>query len=340
MAVDTAVYSPHEYRFGAKREADIGTAVTTVDQCNIAEPVTVTTEIVQTLDMRSGAGRVLRTSDVYTSKEFVKTTVQTSFPIEADQFGTYMESVTNQADDANYNVIIASAWTGPELAWGATPAAEDASWTLYIASPETNKSRRCHGMFLTSVVFTADAGSDGGRLIANCTWEGVVAPSTENDPTLTAYGTTWLTLQDLHGADAHLKQITPSGGSAEEVVISKFELGIVNPTIFVGFNGTNPEVIARGMGNGLEITLNVDTKVDSETIDFWSDRHDGTDHKIEIFSGATHAAASFGVEIMHGILTGEVNPSSGDYAFFPLQYRATDNGTDDICVIATATPPE
>jgi len=120
----------------------------------------------------------------------------------------------------------------------------------------------------TSMTFSGDIGSNGGVVMCTAVFQTAYAPTANTD---LAYNngsnvnvSAQQTMFNMH--DISASTATPSGGSAEDLLLFSFELNIARTVTRVGFDASssfNPMGYALG---GYEVTGSLNAKRDSESV--------------------------------------------------------------------------
>ena len=330
MAASVQVFSPAEFKVYINPETTVGTAnKTAMEQLNVNDIVSVSTDVLQTLDVRSGStGRVLHTADILTRDEMSLSTITIPMVFDTDNLDVLLEAVTGVAVATN-DIVVGEDYTFTGLATAAVTSGNTGTFTVCIDSPVSNEAKYFTGCLLQELTLTMDSGTNGGRMEGSVTFvtkfrpaDGAASPTTPN-----GYGSTWYFM-----CNYTTKQIGVNGTTADDVVVNKIELSFSNPSLFVGCASGNPEVVTRGIPK-ITVTGSFGVKYDSATADLWEERRDGDDI-IVTFSGSSPV---FDFTGSHARLTGDLNPAGGDDGVFmelPLEF-ATD-GTDDVITLSFA----
>ena len=322
--VTTEVYSMSEWRLAVIGEATLGTPnVTTMQLINIDSDVSVTSEVIQTLDVRSGVGRTLKTADVYTSDYGQLTSI--SFSCILDR------TVSTILHSNAFGLAAAGSPSGYAMAYDYAPAAvlngtgsltvKDAL-TFALISPQSGETRVFGGACVPSLKVTYDPATDGGRGHAEVKAETRYRPAdgAATPSSMAAFGTIFGYLRDFNA----LKQFAP-GASGFDVVVNKLAYEVINPVAYLGFQGAsgNPEMLRRASPSA-GFKLMVGVKYDSTTASYWENRRAGTTMSFEISNNAAWAGSTFGVKAAYLKLDSDVVPSGTDAGVFQdLSFTAT-----------------
>ena len=316
-ALDTAVYSPHEFKIYIKPEAAVGTSLkTAMQQINVNGIVQETTEIIKKIDIKSGsAGRILQRTDVITNTDMAMTTISIPFELDRTSFTVLVEAVTGIEADANSEVDVPYNYKWTELATGAAPATTNTgTYTVCMASPIANKSIYVPGCLLQELTITFDSGTDGGLGTGTAVFvskfdreTGQAAPTTP-----TTYGTDRPALCDF----------TTRSIAGDDVILSKIEFMITNPALFLGCSGGEPELVARGAE--MVNKLNISMKEDVNTVDMRELYYSGADIVVNLTGTDIEIAGSYAKLISDPAKT---DADGAVFADYELQFTATTSGT-------------
>jgi len=331
MAIDKEVYSINEWRFSYKPETTVGTANTTTMQLlNVDGDVTVSHEVVQTLEPRSGQGRTLKEVDVFTTDQggqlrtitmpiVMDTTVDG--PLHENCMGTAV-STSPASVDIPYNYAPAALGNGDVVSDNIS------TFTVAIVSPEASESIIFPGCVLSTFAVTMDAATDGGRRHGTLTFTSRYRPANgASAPTsMAAYGSTFRYLREL---------TTTKAIGGDDVVMNKLEYTINNNAQWVGNQGSDgdPEVIQRAIPS-IDVDLVVGVKYDANTANLWESWRAGTTETVEISDNATWASATAGLKANDCKITADVQPGQTDAGVFQdISLRATATTSGDVIQI-------
>lgn len=330
MAISKLTFSPTEFQFAVKAESQVGEKnVTTMNRVNVDDIVSVSSEVVQTLDPRSGEGRTLKTADVYTSDYGgMLTTISMS--------GVFDDTIAPLFLSNALGIAVGTSPASYDMAYNYAPAAvghDDissitTSMTVAVISPIDGQSKMYVGCAISSLEVMWDGATEGGRGRFNATIETRYRPAEEqNTPgSMVAYGSTYSYLREF-------KAVKSIGGS--DVVLNKLGYTIENPVTYSGFQGAsgNPETMQRAIPSA-NIKLVAGVKYDANTAGLWDDRRAGTTLACEFSNNATWASSTFGIKASYCKLDSEVSPSGTDAGVFQdLSLVATASTSGDIIQI-------
>jgi len=334
MAIDSGVYSPSEWRVAIKPEAAVGTKLaTTMNLLNADGMINHSTELVQTLDIRSGVGRTLKAADVFTTdKGGILHTIEVPLVMDTTIDTMLHEACIGVVTGASpASVDIDSNYAPATILHGGAPASANiGTYTLALINPISDKSIFFVGCILQTLAVTMDRATEGGRRHATCTFVTRYRPADgATDPTsMTAYGATFRYLREM----STTKKI-----AGDDIVLNKLNYTINNPAVFVGYQGTNgdPELVARGIG-GIDAKLTVGLKFDANTREHWEFRRDGDNMTVEISDNATWASATVGIKAALAKIISDVQPAGTDEGVFQdveLQLLGGASGSDMVQIV-------
>jgi hypothetical protein len=331
MAISKLTFSPTEFQFAVKPESTVGTKnTTTMQRVNVDDIVSVSSEVVQTLDPRSGEGRTLKTADVHTSDQGgMLTTISMS--------GVFDDTIAPLFLSNALGIAVGSSPASFDMAYNYAPvtvghgdvSSITTSMTVAFVSPIDAKTRIYLGCVISSLEVTWDGATEGGRGRFSATIETRYRP-VEDQPTptsMSAYGATYSYLREF----GTTKTI---GGS--DVVLNKLGYTIENPVTYAGFQADgdgDPETMQRAIPSA-NIKIMAGVKFDANTEGLWNDRRDGTTLAVVFSNNATWASATFGIKADYCKLDSEVSPSGTDAGVFQdLSLVATASTSGDIIQI-------
>lgn len=285
MAIDSAAYSPKEFKLGIQAETTIGTKIVSgMTLINVDSVELPSYNPLQVLDVRSGAGRTLKSSDVFTQKDLVDKEISFSGTADTQILPLLLKNIFNsiqRAEDADPPTTYPSAYVVPdsfsptELKNGATGAADGTkTMTVAIISPEGSTSSVFPGCRLTSLQISGDMGTENGRVKISGTFKTQFNVFINQvAPTQTNYTANFYNMNTMgSGAAQATKQIA----GVPNLVLQSFSLNIENPAEYIGYITTSadlgggtttnqdPEVIAVGIP-GITVTMDATVKYDSNS---------------------------------------------------------------------------
>ena len=329
MAVDKAVYSPHEFQVGVVAETTLGTANTggTFRLINIGEPWTWEQGIVRTTDQRNGAGRTFKKVDHFATDMGGQThSIKISTYYDTSLAQIILENcAATTIGTGPESIAIPVTYTPAEHGHGDTLTDNTGTLTLALISPETNETIYLFGGVITEVTVTAEGTTDGGRAKLDFTYETRYRPMNGSSaPTTTAAGTSYKYLRQL-------TQKTING----DVVLGKAGYTLKNPLVTAGFQGNygDPEVLSRGVPN-IDFRSQLSVKYDANTANMWEWMRITTTFDVTLSNNATWSNATWGWKIADAALVAGAQPTATDAgAFMDLEFLATADTSGDLVEI-------
>ena len=211
----------------------------------------------QMLDVRTGRGKVLHTTDVFQDNEFKSTEISLSGLFHTDiQHLMLMQSVAGMAlTQSVADITVGATATGVAGKYGVTEG--DKTFSLILAPPDTSDGYNiCMvGCQCTSFTLRADM-SDGGVY----RWDATISTGQNviTDNTAAEAGTAFAT--DL----TTLAGMTPTKVyNITTPVTNSFSVTIESPAVYTGFSSTGFAAFNRG--KEISVTSEVVVKYDSTT---------------------------------------------------------------------------
>lgn len=120
----------------------------------------------------------------------------------------------------------------------------------------------------TSLTFSGDIGSNGGIVMCTAVFQTAYAPTANTDVAYNNGSNVTVSAQqtmfNMH--DISASTATPSGGSAEDLLLFSFELNIARTVTRVGFNSSSSfDPMGYALG-GYEVTGSLNAKRDGESV--------------------------------------------------------------------------
>lgn len=257
------MFSPKDFKAYIVEETVTGTLPTITGsnvclQLDVDEVTYPSISPNQVLGVRTGTGKVLRTTDAFQDNEFTSTEVSLSGTFHKDaQHLMLMQSVCGMAlTQVVADVTVATAATGTGGVYGTTE--NDKTFSLILAAPDTSAGYNIvmTGCLCTSFTLSADMGTDGGLY----KWSATISTGrnviTNNDDaeSTTEYGTGIITLATLTAT--HVYAIaTP--------VMNSFSCSVESPAVYTGFSSGGYAAFNRG--EEISVTAEAVLKYDATT---------------------------------------------------------------------------
>ena len=320
MAIDSAVYSPKEFKAAIAYEDTTGTAETTgftsLDVDSVGFPSLNPNQVV---DVRTG-GRVLKEADFFQSNKATVKEISLSGNAWSNGVTPFLTNLTN---DTSSPYVVTHTYSPKEVKHGATSVSDFTStFTLAIVSPEANSAMVFPGCVCTALSLSGDMGTESGRVKFSATIKTGYKPAlSASDPTIGTlysagnqrYMTDWTVLRTVAGV--------------ADCILQSFTLNLENDAVMNGYQGTDGDPETIGRMSELGLTLDIQAKYDSQTeplIASYETQSPGTPGAVtELSNNATWASASnFGILLSDGIMT-NVAYSEGDSMMLDISQKAT-----------------
>tara|TARA_R100000734_G_scaffold5677_3_gene4892 strand:- start:5380 stop:6441 length:1062 start_codon:yes stop_codon:yes gene_type:complete len=317
MAIDSAAYSPKEFRLAFKSESTVGTkVVSSMQEINVDSVELPSLNPTQVFDMRARAGRTAKLSDVFTDGSLVDKEISFSGTADDTVLPLLLKNITNSAIRAassnNYPAayVIPDSFTPTELKIEQGSLTADADlFTVAVLSPEAAMDIVFPSCRLTSLTISGDMGTENGRIKISGSFKTKFnAFLNQNVTGSTSYGSTFYSMQTF-GASKII-------GGASDCILQSFSLNIENPAEYIGnvsvsadlgsggaTDNQEPQVIAIGIP---EVSANLEAtiKYDSNTTGLDNSYRSGSGVTIHLSNNANwHAATTFGIYAKKSIIT-------------------------------------
>ena len=321
MAIDSAAYSPKEFKLGIQAESTIGAKIVTdIMLINVDSVELPSYNPLQVLDVRSGSGRTLKSSDVFTQKDLVDKEISFSGTADQSILPELLKNIFNSAQRAAESSVKPAAYVLPdsftpeELRNGASGATNGTrTMTVAVISPEGDTSSIFPGCRLTSLSISGDMGTENGRIKISGTFKtrfnvfiNQAAPSQTN------YSSSFYNMNTLGSGTA---SATKTIAGVADMVLQSFAINIENPAEYIGYTTTtadlgggsttnqDPEVIAVGIP-GVTVTMDATVKYDSQSKGIDDVYQLGTLGLTHMSNNANwHSATSFGLYAKKSLVT-------------------------------------
>tara|TARA_B100001939_G_scaffold185107_1_gene159408 strand:+ start:4241 stop:5296 length:1056 start_codon:yes stop_codon:yes gene_type:complete len=276
MAIDSAAYSPKEFRLAIQAETIIGTkAVNGMTEINVDSVELPSYNPLQVLDVRAGAGRTLKTSDVFTQKDLMDKEISFSGTADTAIMDMLLENLFNAAERAASGGSYPQAYVVPdsfspnEMKTGQTSSTIVNTVTVAVISPEGSTNSVFPGCRLTSLSISGDMGTENGRIKISGTFKtGYNVFINQGAPSVTAYTSNFLNMNSF--------TTTKTIAGVTDTILQSFAVNIENPAEYIGYQTTtadlgggsstnhDPQVIAVGIP-GITATMDATVKYDSQS---------------------------------------------------------------------------
>jgi len=268
MAVNAVSYHPSQWKACILPETTVGTAlVTAMHILNVDHPITISDNVFQVSDPRSGTGRTLKAADHTAIEKGTLKTISISGIADQTTFPIIVENGCNTAKSATPSdgiVLIPYNFTGTPVLFGGAATGNIHTLTFALVSPISNKSRIYAGCVVSEFGWVDDSKAEGGRRRFNATLITRDVPTNSTtDPTYANSGVIYPTsysIWDYDTASVGRKQVF-----GVDVVLSKLEVSIKSNPI-IGGVGTDGQGETYNWGIPIiDVTGSVDCKWDTNT---------------------------------------------------------------------------
>lgn len=313
---DSAAYSPKEFKLGIQAETTIGAKIVTDAMLINVDSVELPSyNPLQVMDVRSGSGRTLKSSDVFTQKDLVDKDINFSGTADQSILPELLKNIfnsTQRAADAGVSpaaYVLPDSFSPDEMENGGTGQSNGTkTMTVSVISPEGSTSSIFPGCRLTSLSISGDMGTENGRIKISGTFKtrfnvfiNQAAPSQTN------YGSSFYNMNTIG--------TTKTVAGVADMVLQSFAINIENPAEYIGYTSTtadlgggsttnqDPEVIAVGIP-GVTVTMDATVKYDSQSKGIDDVYQLGTLGLTHLSNNANwHSATSFGLYAKKSLVT-------------------------------------
>tara|TARA_R110002050_G_scaffold239715_2_gene375845 strand:+ start:292 stop:1290 length:999 start_codon:yes stop_codon:yes gene_type:complete len=260
MTLRADTYSPKGFGVLVGFESTIGTkkvdALVSMDVDSVGFP---SLNPVHVYDVRSGAGETAKLVDAYkTNKGTIK-----EISISGNAYHTSVANLlANITGDTASEFQVAYNHTGADMKIGTTSVSDfSKTMTVVIESPATDQDLIFAGCVCTSLSFSGDMGTEGGRIKYSATFK------TRSVPELSAASLNAATLYSAGTQRDMTSWTITTLGDIEDTIMSNFTLNLEHDATFHGFDTSgNPEVIARSSEFSCTLDAQIVYNVDSEAM--------------------------------------------------------------------------
>ena len=313
MAIDSAAYSPKEFKLGIQGEQTIGGKKSdAMKLINVDSVELPSYNPLQVLDVRSGSGRTLKSSDIFTQKDLVDKEISFSGTADTQILPILLSNIFNDTQRAVSAGVYPAAYVLPDSfspdemkIGGAASADGERTVTVAIISPEGSTPSLFPGCRLTSLTISGDMGTENGRVKISGTFKTRFNVFiNQGTPTATNYTTNFYNMNTIGSGTS---QATKKIAGVSDLVLQSFSLNIENPAEYIGYEtssndlgtGTTtnqePEVIAVGIP-GVTVTMDATVKYDSQSKGIDDVYQLGTLGQTHLSNNANwHSATTFGI---------------------------------------------
>lgn len=320
MATVAHAFSPKEWKVGIVSDATnagatgIGSTLNQLDVDSIGFP---SLNVIQKLDVRSGAGRTLKDEDFFQDNILRAVEISLSGTLHNDTGHKLLAQ--NICNDVSGDISVATGFAPASQKYGSAVSNSASSLTLVMQPSDVTNQQGLEffGCVVTAFSITAEGATDGGQYKWSATLQTGKKPDLAStaSPTITAYANTDIPL--LSSSSGHKVFNT-------DVILSSFTASLENPAVFTGVASDGYEVVSRGVE--MSVAIDAQVKYDGNTKGFIN----SFDTQSAALSGNMFVITNnnaFGVDVQNGVLT-NVALSEGDLMMLDCSIKSVDDGTD------------
>tara|TARA_R100000152_G_C6778645_1_gene209480 strand:+ start:1102 stop:2094 length:993 start_codon:yes stop_codon:yes gene_type:complete len=322
-------FSPKEWEVWILGESTLGTAVTATSgmyQLDVDSVSMPSLNVTQQLDVRSSAGRTLKTKDFFQDNNLRVVEISLSGRFH-DDVG-HKALIENITSEAGPDFTVPSGYTPEALQYGESETAgEFDTFTLVVKAPSQSNAKNIEmpGCVVTNFVLSADAGTDGGMY----KWSATIQTGCACDfvEATAASGTAYVNTDFFKLSSATATEVLNADAS-----LNSFSLTLDNPVIFNGtrLDAAGYDTINRGAEFG--VSLDCQVKYDANTDEFINVFDTQTAAFTTNYPFKITASNAGGVQIDNAIIT-NVALSEGDLMMLDVSIKAVDDGTDALVTL-------
>lgn len=327
-----AAFSPKDFRVAIKAEstngsdAGIGSSINYLDVDSVGFP---TLNVNQSLDVRTGVGRIFNEGDFFHDNKAGVTELSISGTLHNDTgHKLLLQNIMNSTADP---LAIVYNHTPNSGVYG-TSTHSNTTFTTYITSTDTTDGNNVvmEGCMCTNFAITSDMGTDGGKYTYSATIQTgrVVHLNNTTTPATGNYSGVPITMAGLTSGSISVYSVNP--------VLSSFDITIENPAVFTGIDSNGYRAFARGAETS--VTANATVKLDSVTRslpqDFYTQSSQTADD-VGCLTLTQGTATNFSISMPRGVMT-SCAYNEGDIMMLDVGLKGAVNGTDDLLTVDVA----
>ena len=327
-----AAFSPRDYRVAVRAEstngtdAGIGSSISYLDVDSIGFP---SLNLNQSVDVRTGAGRILNEVDFFQDNKSAVTEFSFSGVLHLDTgHKLLMQNIMNSTADP---LAIGYQHQPNSGVYGTTTHA-NTTFTTYITSQDQTDGNNIvlEGCLCTNFSITADMGTDGGKYMYSATVQtGRVAHlNNTTTPATGNYSGTPITMAGLTSGSISVYSLNP--------ILSAFGVTIDSPAVFTGVDSNGFKAFARGAETS--VSANATVKLDSVTRDLpqtFNTQSSGTADDAGCLTLTQGTAANCSISMPSGVLT-NVAYNEGDVMMLDVEMKAVHIGSGNVLTFDVA----
>ena len=327
-----ASFSPKNYRVAVKAETTngsdtgIGSSILYLDVDSIGFP---SLNINQSLDVRTGVGRLFNEGDFFQDNKATTTEFSISGTLHNDDgHKLLLQNIMSSTADPLAIVYNHS----PNSGVYGTSTHSNTTFTTYITSQDQTDGNNIvlEGCFCSNFSINADSGTDGGKYTFSATVvTGRVAHlNNTTTPATGSYSGAPITMAGLTSGAISVYSLNP--------VLSSFGVAIDSPVVFSGVDSNGYRAFGRGAETAVTATATV--KLDSVTRDLpqtFNTQSSQTADDAGCLTLTQGTATNFSISMPRGVLT-NVAYNEGDIMMLDVEMKGAVNGTDNLLTIDVA----
>ena len=327
-----AAFSPKNYRVAVKAEsthgsdAGITSSILFLDVDSIGFP---SMNINQTLDVKTGVGRILSETDFFQDNKSGVTEFSISGTLHNDNgHKLLLQNIMNSTADP---LAIAYNHSPNSGVYGTTTTANTTFSTYILSQDQTDGNNVVmEGCLCTNFSITSDMGSDGGKYNYSATIQtGRVAHfNNTSTPAGTAYSGSPITMAGLTSGSIKVYSVNP--------VLSSFGITIDSPAVFTGVDSNGYRAFARSAETA--VTASATVKLDSVTRDLpqtFNTQASATADDADCLTLTQGTATNFSISMPSGVLT-NVAYNEGDVMMLDIDLKAVNIGSGNVLTVDVA----
>ena len=327
-----AALSPKNYRVAVKAESTNGSdagitgSILFLDVDSIGFP---SMNINQSLDVKTGVGRILSETDFFQDNKSGVTEFSISGTLHNDDgHKLLLQNIMKSTADP-----LAIAYNhSPNSGVYGTTTHSNTTFSTYILSADTDDGNNVvlEGCMCTNFAISADMGTDGGKYTYSATVQtGRVAHfNNTSTPAGTAYSGSPITMAGLTSGSISVYSLNP--------ILSAFGVTIDSPAVFTGVDTNGYKAFARAAETAITATATV--KLDSVTRDLpqtFNTQGSVTADDAGCLTLTQGTATNFSISMPSGVLT-SVAYNEGDVMMLDVEMKAVNIGSGNVLTVDVA----
>tara|TARA_R100001086_G_scaffold214595_2_gene130655 strand:- start:3021 stop:4013 length:993 start_codon:yes stop_codon:yes gene_type:complete len=327
-----AAFSPKNFRVAVKAESTNGTdagitsSILFLDVDSVGFP---SMNVNQTLDIKTGVGRILSESDFFQDNKSSVTEFSISGTLHNDAgHKLLLQNIMNSTADP-----LAIAYNhSPNSGIYGTSTHANTTFTTYILSQDQTDGNNIvlEGCMCTNFAISADMGTDGGKYTYSATVQTgkVVHLNNTATPAGTAYSGAPITMAGLTSDSIKVYSLNP--------ILSAFSVTIDSGAVFTGVDSNGYK--AFGRADETAITATATVKLDSVTRDLpqtFNTQASATADDADCLELIQSTAADFSIVMESGVLT-NVAYNESDIMMLDVEMKAVNIGSGNVLTVDVA----